>query len=117
MEQLRPVQKRQREYQEQLLTELRDELEQRGITAVLIVDEKNRPALDVTDSRLRPRRVYVHLAFLWFYWGDQHDERVSCLRLLPAADRIEKAARDGWREGEQGELGIDLTKILDAHRS
>jgi hypothetical protein len=116
MEPRRPIQEKQREYQERLLTELRDELEPRGVTAVLIVDQNNRPALDVTDSRFRSRRVYVHLAFLWFYWGDRHDERVSCLRIGPAADWIEKAAQDGWHEGEQGELSVDLSKVLDAHR-
>ncbi|WP_345337641.1 hypothetical protein [Planotetraspora kaengkrachanensis] len=73
--------------------------------------------MEVMDGRCRMRRVFVHLAFLWFYWGDEHDERVSCLRLPAAADRIESAARAGWREGEQGELGIDLTKVFDPHRS
>ncbi|NJP30212.1 hypothetical protein FLW53_39685 [Microbispora sp. SCL1-1] len=91
-------------------------LESRGITAVFIVDQKDQPALDVTDSCLRTRRVYVHLAFLWFYWGDQHDERVSCLRIGPAADAIERAARVGWHEGEQGELHVDLSKVLHADR-
>ncbi|MEW9530817.1 hypothetical protein [Microbispora sp. NPDC049125] len=116
MEPMRPIKEKQRAYQEQLLRELHDELVPRGVTAVLIVDTSDRPALDVTDSRFRPRRVYVHLAFLWFYWGDQHDERVSCLRIGSAADWIEKAARDGWHEGDQGELHVDLGKVLDAHR-
>ncbi|WP_066942347.1 hypothetical protein [Microtetraspora fusca] len=105
----------QRAYQQQLLEELRYELKRRGIITVLLVDQSGRPALDVPDSRFRPRRVYVHLAFLWFYWGDQGDERVSCLRLVPAADRIERAAQEGWREGEQGEIGFDLDKAIDAH--
>lgn len=110
------VHEQQRAYQQRLLTELRDELGTREITTVLIVDQDGRLSLEVLDSRFRTRRVYVHLAFLWFYWGDQLDECVSCLRLLPAADRIEKAARDGWRDGEQGELGIDLRKIANAYR-
>jgi len=115
MEPTPPIRERQRSAQERLLTELQDELTQRGLTTVLLVDQYGRPALEVLDSRLRPRRVYVHTAFFWFYWGDQHDERVSCLRLGPAADRIEQAAREGWREGEQGELSIDLSKVADAY--
>lgn len=111
------VQEQQRAYQQRLLTELRDELAPRGITTVLVVDQDGRPALEVVDRQVRTRRVYVHLAFLWFYWGDHHDERVSCLRVPAAADRIEKAAHAGWREGDQGEIGIDLRKIVDAHRS
>ncbi len=109
------IDRQQRAYQQQLLEELRDELEPRGLTTVLIVDQSGRPTLEVPDSRFRPRRVYVHLAFLWFYWGDQGDERVSCLRLVPAADRIEEAAREGWHEGEQGEIGFDLDKVIGAH--
>ncbi|GAA0397730.1 hypothetical protein GCM10009530_56750 [Microbispora corallina] len=116
MKPMRPIQEKQRAYQEQLLTELREALESRAITAVSIVDASDRPGVDVTDSRFRPRRIYVHLAFLWFYWGDQPDERVSCLRIDHATDTIEKAARDGWHEGPQGELHVDLSKVLDAHR-
>ncbi|GAA5073590.1 hypothetical protein HNP84_008509 [Thermocatellispora tengchongensis] len=110
------VREQQRAYQQALLTNLRKELTARDVPAVLIVTEDGRPALDVTDSRCRSRRIFVHLPFCWFYWGDQHDERVSFLRLPDAADRITQAARDGWREGEQGELGIDLSKIVDAYR-
>lgn len=117
MEPMRTIREKQQEYQQKLLTELRDELEERGLTTVLIVDQKGRPALEVLDRCLRSRRVYVHLAFLWFYWGDQQEERVSCMQLLPAAVRIEQAAQEGWGEGEQGDLGINLSKILDAHRS
>ena len=115
MEPTPSIRDRQRAAQERLLRELQDELTLRGITTVLLVDQYGRPALEVLDRRLRSRRVYVHTAFFWFYWGDQHDERVSCLRLGPAADRIEQAAREGWREGEQGELSIDLSKVADAY--
>ncbi|SNT61623.1 hypothetical protein SAMN05216276_108444 [Streptosporangium subroseum] len=111
------VKESQRAYQVELLTALRNELINREIIAVLITDQKERPCLDVTDSAFRSRRVYVHLAFLWFYWGDQRDERVSCLRLFPAADVLAEAVRAGWHEGEQGELGLDFSKIVDAYRS
>ncbi|GAA1290396.1 hypothetical protein Psi02_15470 [Planotetraspora silvatica] len=111
------IRQQQRAYQQDLLTDLQAMLQAREMTTVLTADQYGRPALEVMDSRCRMRRIFVHLAFLWFYWGDERDERVTCLRLPAAADRIEAAAREGWREGEQGELGIDLTKILDAHRS
>ncbi|GGT08906.1 hypothetical protein GCM10010156_77250 [Planobispora rosea] len=111
------VKENQHAYQVDLLTALHGELTDRETTAVLIIDQKGRPCLDVTDSAFRTRRVYVHLPFQWFYWGDQPDERVSCLRLFRAADVIAEAARAGWREGEQGELGLDLKKIIDAYRA
>lgn len=111
------IKEKQRAYAQQLLTALREELTAHAITAVLVVVEDGRPALDVTDSRCRSRRVFVHLPFCWFYWGDQQDERVTFLRLPAAVDCIEQATQDGWHEGEQGELGVDLSKIADAYRS
>ncbi|MFI6599137.1 hypothetical protein ACIBHX_23005 [Nonomuraea sp. NPDC050536] len=111
------VKEKQRAYAQHLLTALREELATRAVTGVLVVTQDGRPALDVTDSRCRSRRVFVHLSFCWFYWGDQQDERVTFLRLPAAVERIEQAAQDGWREGEQGELSVDLSKIFDAYRS
>ncbi|MEV4104170.1 hypothetical protein AB0J42_28310 [Nonomuraea sp. NPDC049649] len=110
------IKEQQRAYAERLLSALGKHLAKRDVTAVLIVTADGRPALDVTDSRGRMRRVFVHLSFCWFYWGDRSDERVSFLQMVGAVDRIEQAARDGWHEGEQGELTIDLDRILDAHR-
>ncbi|MFI7438658.1 hypothetical protein [Nonomuraea indica] len=110
------VKEQQRAYAQRLLTALGKELALRDVPAVLVVAQDGRPALDVTDSRGRMRRVFVQLPFCWFYWGDQGDERVSFLQMPVAVDRIEQAAREGWREGEQGELSIDLNKIVDAYR-
>ncbi|MEV4109302.1 hypothetical protein [Nonomuraea sp. NPDC049695] len=107
---------RQYAYAHRALTVLGDELTKRDVPAVLVAAEDGRPGLDVTDSRLRVRRVFVHSGFCWFYWGDQSDERVTCLRLGTAVERIAQATRDGWREGEQGELRIDLHRIVDAYR-
>jgi hypothetical protein len=104
-------------YAQRLLIALRDELAERQVTAVLVVAEDGRPGLDVSDYRFRARRVFVHLAFCWFYWGDQGDERVTCLRLPAAVDRLVQATREGWHEGEQGELGMDLSRIVDAYRA
>ena len=110
------VKEQQRAYTERLLTALGEQLAARDISAVLIGTQDGRPALDVIDDRCRMRRVFVHLSFCWFYWGDQDDERVSFLQMAGAVDRIEQAARDGWNDGEQGELSINLDQILDAHR-
>lgn len=108
---------RQYAYAQRALTALADELRKRGIPTVLSVTEDDRPGLDVTDSRLQVRRVFVHADFCWFYWGDQADERVTCLRPATAIERIAQAAQDGWHEGEQGELRIDLRRVADAYRS
>jgi hypothetical protein len=110
------IREQQHAYAQRLLSALGKHLSQRDVPAVLIITADGRPALDVTDSRGRMRRVYVHLSFCWFYWGDQNDERVSFLQMAGAVDRIEQAARDGWHEGEQGELSINLDRILDAYR-
>ncbi|MEU8356341.1 hypothetical protein AB0C27_10050 [Nonomuraea sp. NPDC048882] len=110
------IKEQQRAYAQRLLTALGEQLGGRGITHTLVVTEDGRPALEVTDGRGRVRRVFVHLPFCWFYWGDEQDERVSFLAMAGAVDRIEEAARDGWAEGEQGDLRVDLNKILDAYR-
>ncbi|NBE99990.1 hypothetical protein FE391_41700 [Nonomuraea sp. KC401] len=116
MQTSKSIREQQRIYAERLLVALGEQLAVRGVTHVLVITQNGRPALDVTDSRCRMRRVFVHLPFCWFYWGDQHDERVSFLQMAPAVDRIEQAAREGWREGEQGDLSVDLNKMLDAYR-
>ncbi|MFI6321550.1 hypothetical protein ACIBG8_28710 [Nonomuraea sp. NPDC050556] len=103
-------------HQQRLLTALREELEARGITTVLVVAEGDRPALEVVDRRFRTRRVFVQISFCWFYWGDREDERVSFLKLPHAVSRIEQAARTGWHDGPQAELLIDFSKIVDAYR-
>ncbi|ACZ91318.1 hypothetical protein [Streptosporangium roseum] len=107
---------RQRAYQQDLLTALEIELRPHETTTVLIVDSGGQPCLEVVDRHFRTRRVYVQMAFHWFYWGDQHDERTSSLHLLKAAERIAAAAREGWREGEQGALSVNVGKIADAYR-
>ncbi|MGC5015115.1 hypothetical protein ACLQ2R_30505 [Streptosporangium sp. DT93] len=107
---------RQRAYQQDLLTALDGELRAREVTTVLIVDGSGNPCLEVLDLHFRTRRVYVQMAFHWFYWGEQHDERISSLHLLKAAERIVEAAGEGWREGEQGTLSVDLSKVADAYR-
>nr|WP_062341841.1 hypothetical protein [Herbidospora sakaeratensis] len=102
-------------YQEAALTGLRRELTLRQ--AVYLVDQNSRPTLEVEDCNMRMRRVYVHTGFWWFYWGDQPDERVSCLELPHAVAFIRRAAEVGWRAGEQGELTVNLQNIADAYRA
>ncbi|MEV4073001.1 hypothetical protein [Nonomuraea fuscirosea] len=110
------LKEQQRAYAERLLAALSEELQARRVTHVLVVTPDGRTTLDVTDSRGRVRRVFVHLPFCWFYWGDQQDERVSFLQMAAAVDRIEQAAQEGWADGEQGDLSVDLNKLLDAYR-
>ncbi|MFI0425234.1 hypothetical protein [Spongiactinospora sp. 9N601] len=111
------IQEQQRAYQLTLLGRLRDELVERGVIVVLAAGEEERPWLDVTDADDRVRKVFVHLAFLWFYWGDQADERVSCTDIGYAADRIREAALAGWHPGEQGELSFNLGNAARAYLS
>ncbi|MET8141369.1 hypothetical protein ABZU32_13770 [Sphaerisporangium sp. NPDC005288] len=92
---------------------LRDRLVWRGVEVHHLSDQDDRPCLEVFDIHLRPRRVYAHLAFLWFFWGSRNDERTSCHDLDGAAEVIAAAAQAGWHEGEQA----DLHKILDAYKS
>ncbi|WP_237101679.1 hypothetical protein [Nonomuraea sp. MG754425] len=113
----RTVKEQQQAYAKRLLLVLGKQLAARDITPVLVDTEDGRPALEVADIRHRTRRVFAHLPFCWFYWGDQHDERVSCLQMGDAVDRIERAVREGWPEGEQGDLRINLGKMLDAYGS
>ncbi|MFB9472390.1 hypothetical protein ACFFR3_23015 [Nonomuraea salmonea] len=110
------IEEQQRAYAERLLLALAEQLGERGVTRVFVVTQEGRPTLDVTDCRGRVRRVFVHLPFCWFYWGDQQDERVSFLQMATAVDRIEEAAQAGWAEGEQGDLRVELSKLLDAYR-
>jgi hypothetical protein len=106
-----------RPFMDGLLLELRNRLAGRGMTTVHVSDEEGRPCLEVLDRELRARRVYVYVAFLWFFWGDQHDERTSCYQLDEAAKVIEAAAKAGWHAEEQGDLGPVLQKILDTYQS
>lgn len=108
---------RERPYMDRLLMGLRDRLVGRGVEVHHISDQEDRPCLEVFDTDLRIRRVYVHLAFLWFFWGERQDERTSCYQLDDAAAVIEAAAKAGWRQEEQGHLGPDLQQILDSYRS
>ncbi|WP_066361061.1 hypothetical protein [Herbidospora mongoliensis] len=104
-------------YQQAALTGLRRELTVRGLNTVYLVDQKSRPTVEVEDCNMRMRRIYVHTGFWWFYWGDQPDERVSCLELPNAVAVIMRAARAGFREGVQGDLVVNLQNIADAYRT
>ncbi|MBO3748799.1 hypothetical protein J5X84_22195 [Streptosporangiaceae bacterium NEAU-GS5] len=109
--------KHQSVYEKRLLTELHGKLSPRGVTAVLIVEDDGRYGLDVYDLRARPRRVYVHLAFLWIYWGDLADERVSIFRLEAAVDRLVSLAGTGWPDHEPGDLRFDLHGSMRAGKT
>ncbi|MEV0382814.1 hypothetical protein [Nonomuraea sp. NPDC050643] len=110
------IKERQRAYEETLLAALRNDLADRDIPAVFLIEDDGRPGVEVLDAADRARRVYVHLQFRWFYWGDQLDERISCLQLPTAVERVQQAAQTGWREEEQGELSFNLDKLVQAYR-
>ncbi|MEU7004509.1 hypothetical protein [Nonomuraea sp. NPDC046570] len=113
---MKSIKERQRACQETLLAALRNALAERQVPAAFLIEDDGRPGVEVLDQAGRPRRVYVHLQFRWFHWGDQPDERVSCMQFLRAVERIQRAAQMGWREEEQGELSFSLHKIADAYR-
>ncbi|GAA5082353.1 hypothetical protein HNP84_003933 [Thermocatellispora tengchongensis] len=110
------IQRQQRAYQEALLVALRNELAERGVTAAFVIGDDDRPRVEVMDVHLVTRRVYVHLPFMWFYWGDQPDERVSCTDVPRAVARVQEAAAAGWNPGEQGEISFNLHQIAQAYR-
>ncbi|GII89581.1 hypothetical protein Ssi03_75710 [Sphaerisporangium siamense] len=108
---------KERPYMDRLLLGLRDRLVHLGVEVHHLSDQNDRPCLEVFDGHLRARRVYAHLAFMWFFWGSLNDERTSCHDLDGAAEVIAAAAQAGWPAEEQGHLGPDLQKILDAYQS
>ncbi|MFC5828746.1 hypothetical protein [Nonomuraea insulae] len=110
------IKERRRACEETLLAALRNQLVERDVSAVLLIEDSGRPGVEVLDVAGRTRRIYVHLQFRWFYWGDQSDERVFCLELPTAVARVQQAAQDGWRRGEQGELSFNLGALAEAYR-
>jgi hypothetical protein len=89
------IKERQRACEETLLAALRKVLADRGVPAVFLIEDDGRPGVEVLDAAGRVRRIYVHLQFRWFYWGDQLDERVSCLQLPAAVERVQQATQSG----------------------
>lgn len=90
------------------LSDLCGALKLRGLDAPLASDGEGRPCLRVSDGRGRIRRVYAHLDFFWFYWGDQRSERASLLRPGDAAAAIAGAAARGWPDAPQGHLQVTI---------
>ncbi|MGW0807167.1 hypothetical protein [Nonomuraea sp. NPDC002799] len=109
------IKERQRACEETLLAALRNELVEKGVSATFLIEDDGHPGVEALDVAGRTRRIYVHLHFRWFYWGDQPDERISCLRLPAAVERIQQVTKDGWRHGEQGELSFNLGKLAEAY--
>ncbi|GAA3127423.1 hypothetical protein [Nonomuraea salmonea] len=110
------IEEQQRAYAERLLLALAEQLGERGVTRVFVVTQEGRPTLDVTDCRGAGAAGVRASAVLLVLLGDQQDERVSFLQMATAVDRIEEAAQAGWAEGEQGDLRVELSKLLDAYR-
>ncbi|GAA1506352.1 hypothetical protein GCM10009677_43520 [Sphaerisporangium rubeum] len=112
------VDEHERSAMDRLLLGLRDRLAGRGVEAHHLSDQDDRPCLEVFDGRLRSRRVYVHLVFLWFIWGGRNDERTSCHQLDEAAEVIAGVALAGWPQQELEDVRVaELHKILDSYKS
>ena len=67
------------------------------------------PYITVSDQDGRTRRIHVHPAYYWYYWGSDLEDRWSVLRPDTAAKIIaERALRTGWPDSPQGDLTLPL---------
>jgi hypothetical protein len=90
------------------------ELAARGVRHELIDGQPERepgvpPYIAVSDRAGRTRRIHVHLAYFWYYWGSEPGARWSVFRPDIAADVIaDRALQTGWPDGPQGDLTLTL---------
>ena len=98
----------------EFLEVLSAELTARGVPHELTGSQPERepgvpPCIAVSDQHGRTRRIHVHLAYYWYYWGSEPDARWSALRPDVTAEVIAKRAlRTGWPDGPQGDLTLPL---------
>jgi hypothetical protein len=103
--------------EKQLLVDLLGALHRRCVSAILGVDGRGWPCLTVADHKLVTRQVNASLSLWWFYWGDGHDERVSCHRVEDAADRIAHFVEEGWPERPEPDANAGLPGVLGKYSS
>ena len=90
------------------------ELAARGVRHELVDGQPGRepgvpPYIAVCDQSGRTRRIRVHPAYFWYYWGSEPGARWSVLRPDVAAEVIaERALRTGWPDSPEGELTLTL---------
>ena len=75
------------------------ELTARGVPHELTGDQPERepgvpPSIAVSDQDGRTRRIRVHPAYYWYYWGSDLEDRWSALRPDIAAEIIAERAPD-----------------------
>ena len=98
----------------EFLDALSVELTARGVRHELVDSQPERepgvpPYITVSDQDGRTRRIRVHPAYYWYYWGSDLEDRWSVLRPDVAADVIaERALQTGWPDAPQGDLTLQL---------
>ncbi len=98
----------------EFLDVLSAELTARGVPHELVDGQPGRepgvpPYIAVSDQSGRTRRIRVHPAYYWYYWGSDLEDRWSVLRPDVAAEVIaRRALRTGWPDSPQGELTLPL---------
>ena len=61
------------------------------------------------DQDGHTRRIRVHPAYYWYYWGSDLEDRWSVLRPDVAAEVIaRRALQTGWPDSPQGDLTLPL---------
>ena len=67
------------------------------------------PYIAVSDQDGHTRRIRVHPAYYWYYWGSDLEDRWSALRPDITAEVIAKRAlQTGWPDSPQGDLTLPL---------
>jgi len=103
----------------EFLDALSVQLTARGVPHELIDGQPERepgvpPYIAVSDKDGRTRRIRVHPAYYWYYWGSDPEDRWPVLRPDVAADVIaRRALQTGWPDGPQGDLTLRLRPDAD----
>jgi hypothetical protein len=98
----------------EFLDALSVELTAHGVPHELIDSQPGRepgvpPCIAVSDQDGCTRRIHVHPAYYWYYWGSDLEDRWSALRPDVAAEAIaERVLRTGWPDSLQGDLTLPL---------
>jgi hypothetical protein len=103
----------------EFLDALSVELTARGVPHELIDSQPERepgvpPYIAVSDQDGHTRRIRVHPAYYWYYWGSELEDRWSVLRPDVAAEVIAKRVlQTGWPDSPEGDLTLPLRQDND----
>jgi hypothetical protein len=98
----------------EFLDALSAELTARGVPHDLIGSQPEAepgapPYIAVSDQDGHARRIRVHPAYYWYYWGSDLEDRWSVLRPDITAEVIAgRALQTGWPDSPEGELTLPL---------